>query len=249
MGPVGNRLGINQDCKMSPKNEEAPALVGKNDAPSHENTWNKLTTNKEIKSGEVLDVYKEWAAHYQQDMDKVNPKKSEHVARYLYEMLLAEGKNPSEVTVLDVAAGTGHVGVELAKLGFRHITATDYCQEMLDVAKQKGVYKEMICCKFGTTIPSMLKARKFDCVVMHGGFAAGHLPLSSLHTMSRLCKKGGFMINSMSLQYTYYVDEYADIHSYVQELADAKVWRVEFTRVLENCMSDRHALVHGFRVL
>ena len=31
---------------------------------------------------------------------------SEHVARFLYEMLVGEGRDPSEVTILDVAAGT-----------------------------------------------------------------------------------------------------------------------------------------------
>ena len=43
---------------------------------------------------------------------------------------------------------------------------------------------------------------------------------SSLHTMSRLCKKGGFLINSMSLQYTYFVEEYENIHEYVAELQE-----------------------------
>ena len=42
----------------------------------------------------------------------------------------------------------------------------------------------------------------------------------SLHTMSRLCKKGGFVINSMSLQYTYFVEEYENIHEYVAELQE-----------------------------
>ena len=38
--------------------------------------------------------------------------------------------------------------------------------------------------------------------------------------MSRLCKKGGFVINSMSLQYTYFVEEYENIHEYVAELQE-----------------------------
>jgi len=40
-----------------------------------------------------------------------------------------------------------------------------------------------------------------------------------------------------------------DIHNYVQELSDSGVWKIEFTKVLENCMADRHALVHAFRPL
>jgi len=154
-------------------------------------------------------------------------------------------RSPNDCAILC----TGYVGVELEKFGFRHITATDYCQQMLDRAKEKGVYKEMICCKFGNTVPKLLKARKFDCVLMHGGFAAGHLPLPSLHTMARLCKKGGIVINSMSLQYTHFVEEYSDIHEYVKELEEEGIWKVEFVKVLENIMSDRHALVHALRIL
>jgi len=212
-------------------------------------TWNALVYNKGIKSDEVLDVYKTWATSYQSDMDTVNPKKSEHVAQFAHELVVADRKNPAELTVLDCAAGTGSVGVELVKYGFKNITATDYCQEMLDKAKERGCYKEFVCCKFGTATPKVLYPRKFDVVVMHGGFAAGHIPLSSLHTMARLCKKGGIVINSMSLQYSHFVEEYMDIHPYIQELAETGVWKVEFTRVLDNCMADRHALVHGFRVL
>jgi ubiquinone/menaquinone biosynthesis C-methylase UbiE len=215
----------------------------------HKKTWDALVYSKNIKSDEVLNVYKTWATAYQSDMDKVNPKKTEHVAQFAHELVKGDRKNPAELTVLDVAAGTGSVGVELVKYGFKNITATDYCQEMLDAAKEKGCYTEFVCCKFGTVIPKVLYPRKFDVVIMHGGFAAGHIPLSSLHTMARLCKKGGIVINSMSLQYTHFVEEYMDIHSYVQELVESGIWEVEFTRVLDNCMADRHALVHGFRVL
>jgi len=151
--------------------------------------------------------------------------------------------------ILSQHAGTGTVGIYLAQYGFKKVTATDYCQEMLDKAKELGVYNEFVCTKFGTTTPKLLYPRKFDVVVMHGGFAAGHIPLSSLHTMARLCKKGGIVINSMSLQYTHFVEEYMDIHNYVQELSDSGVWKIEFTKVLENCMADRHALVHAFRPL
>jgi len=231
------------------ENEKNLIHASNKDNQEHKKVWNTLVYSKDINSDQVLDVYKTWASSYHDDMDKVNPKKSEHVAQFAYELVKAAGKKPEEVTVLDVAAGTGTVGIYLAQYGFKNVTATDYCQEMLDKAKELGVYNEFVCTKFGTTTPKLLYPRKFDVVVMHGGFAAGHIPLSSLHTMARLCKKGGIVINSMSLQYTHFVEEYMDIHNYVQELSDSGVWKIEFTKVLENCMADRHALVHAFRPL
>ena len=43
-----------------------------------------------------------------------------------------------------------------------------------------GCYVDYICAPFGNTIPDGMQARSFDCVIMLGGFAAGHLPLSRL---------------------------------------------------------------------
>lgn len=42
---------------------------------------------------------------------KVNPKKSEHVAKFHEMVVLAVGRNLVDVTVLDIAAGTGTVGI------------------------------------------------------------------------------------------------------------------------------------------
>ena len=117
------------------------------------------------------------------------------MAVFLKELCEGAALNVATVRILDVAAGTGLVGVELAKLGFKNIDALDYSQEMLDLAKEKGpirqnyktkyhnvllpgCYQNYICAPFGNTIPDGMKARSYDCVIMLGGFAAGHLPLS-----------------------------------------------------------------------
>ena len=60
------------------------------------------------------------------------------MAIYLKELCEGAGLNVATVSILDVAAGTGLVGVELVKVGFKNIVALDYSQEMLDLAKEKG---------------------------------------------------------------------------------------------------------------
>merc|ERR1712025_1089870 len=152
------------------------------------------------------------------------------------------------VRVLDVAAGTGLVGVELAKVGFKHVVALDYSQEMLDKAKEKGVYEDFICASIENVIPPPLKPRSYDCVVMLGGFAAGHLPLSSLYTMARICKKNGILINSMTLQYSEFVDEYLFINEYIKELEEDRVWNLKFKKVLDNYIKGKQGLVHAMQV-
>merc|ERR1719427_739031 len=149
-----------------------------------------------------------------------------------------------DLTILDVAAGTGLVGEELKKVGFNvdKVTALDLCPDMLDVAGKKGVYGKLIQSPFGTTMPNGITARSYDCVIMCGGFAAGHVPLASLHTMARICKKGGFLINSMTKQYADFVDQY------MEELEEEGTWKIMFRRILDQYTKGNQGLVHGMRV-
>merc|ERR1719369_248471 len=119
---------------------------------------------------------------------------------------------------------------------------------MLEVAKKKKVYGKLIQSPFGTTIPAGLKPRSYDCVIMCGGFAAGHVPLASLHTMARLCKEGGFLINSMTKQYSEFVEEYKNIDRYVEELEEEGPWEIMFRRILQNYTKGNQGLVHAMRI-
>ena len=102
------------------------------------------------------------------------------MADYLLELVEQAGMNKKDLTILDVAAGTGLVGEELKKVGFTvdKVTALDMCPDMLEVSRKKGVYGHLIQSPFGTTLPYGVKARSYDCVIMCGGFAAGHVPLA-----------------------------------------------------------------------
>merc|ERR1719290_881115 len=156
-----------------------------------------------------------------------------------------------QLTILDVAAGTGLLGEELKKAGFKvdNVTALDFSPEMLEVSRKKGVYGKLVESAFNTTIPEGLKARSYDCVIMCGGFAAGHVPLTSLHTMARLCKKGGIVANSMTLQYSHFVEEYKCIDQYVEELAEAGIWKIVHRKIDNNYIKGKQGLIHAMRPL
>jgi len=215
-----------------------------------EEIWKEMVYNKDITNEKVIDAYKVWAEAYDKDFAIVHPNRAEHMAVYLDELVTQFGMKKENLKILDVAAGTGLVGEELKKKGFniKNITALDLCPDMLNVAKKKNVYGRLVQAPFGSTMPKGMTARSFDCVIMCGGFAAGHIPLSSLHTMARLCKEGGFIINSMTKQYADFVEEYKNIDKYVEELEDEGTWQIMFRRILSNYTKNNQGLVHGMRI-
>merc|ERR1712012_656748 len=175
---------------------------------SQEQTWKSLVYNTNITPDQVHTFYKTWAETYEEDMNKLQFHSAGLLADMLTDALSRGGKNDvSKLRVLDVACGTGTVGDALARRGYRSVAGLDFSREMLDRAQEKTyekrpVYNEMIESAFGTEVPRQLLGRTFDCVVMMGGFAAGHIPLASFSTMARLCKPGGIVINMMTQKYT-----------------------------------------------
>ncbi|XP_059153699.1 methyltransferase-like protein 27 [Physella acuta] len=97
--------------------------------------------------------------------------------------------------VLDVAAGTGLVGEELHKHGFKNIHALDGASQMLETCKQKGVYSDFIQCILleGKQMP--IANATYDVVAMSGATIENHLPPSSMQEFVRVIKPGGYFIN------------------------------------------------------
>lgn len=97
--------------------------------------------------------------------------------------------------VLDAGAGTGAVGVMLAKLGFSHITAIDLSPGMLEVANSKGVYESVQREVLGETLD--FKDNKFDATICVGTLTIGHAPPSSFDEFLRVTKTGGLIVFGM----------------------------------------------------
>jgi len=209
--------------------------------------------NPSITTDQVKKIYQGWAETYEEDNKKLKAKGpgADYVVDCLTYALSKGGNtwnNIAKVSVLDVACGTGAIGEALQRRGFQTVTGLDFSMEMLDIAKEKGCYKELIESAFGAEVPSQLEGRKFDAVMMKGGFAAGHLPLASLATMAKLCKPGGVVINSMTKDYIQIVPEYRNIEEYILRLEREGVWTVEEKREVANYMAGKTGLIHVLRV-
>jgi len=121
---------------------------------------------------------------------------------------LVPAEQRASYRILDVGAGTGRVGEQASKLGFKNMEALgiqqmcqnwssllnpEPCEAMLDIAKEKGFYVKHHCRYFGNEEENKLKDvddETFDCLVIAGSFVIGHLGVDSVIEAARLIKKG-----------------------------------------------------------
>lgn len=207
-----------------------------------------LTDTTNIVPTAVVKFYESWAHTYDSDMNQLESEDASCLTSSLTSWLALDGQHIGDVTVLDVAAGTGLVGENLYKDGYRHITALDISKEMLEKAENKGVYENLILSEFGQVLENV-PTRSFNAVVMRGGFAAGHLPLASLRQMAGCCKQGGIVINCMVLEFAQTVEEYKDIDEYVEDLDKEGVWKLLERKVVEEYCRNKTGLMHCLKVL
>ena len=86
--------------------------------------------------------------------------------------------------MLDAGAGTGITGEILALLGYRDLTGIDISRNMLELARKKGVYKDLRQMALGGELDFPSDA--FSAIVATGVFAAGHAPPESFDDLQRV---------------------------------------------------------------
>merc|ERR1711915_791996 len=94
--------------------------------PETEKTWKSLVYNVNISSSDVQQFYNSWAVQYDQDQVKLRTG-ADHLAEALVEALEQSELNKHEVSILDVACGTGLVADSLIKKGFKNHWAGLLC--------------------------------------------------------------------------------------------------------------------------
>src|ERR687896_7927 len=73
--------------------------------------------------------------------------------------------------------------------------AVDVSRDMLEYAREKGVYRELRQMELGGRLD--LPSDAFAAVVAAGVFAAGHAPPESFEDLIRVTKPGGYLIFSV----------------------------------------------------
>ena len=166
-----SRIPPNVDDKSARLLERAYALSG--DADTHE-------------------LYRDWAETY----DKTMLDGLGYLSPRLISQLLADHVSDKTVPVLDVGAGTGLAGQELAASGFTSIDAVDYSADMLAVAARRAIYKNLT--EADLTKPLDIADATYGAAVCTGTFTHGHVGPSCLAELFRIIAPGGLFAFSIN---------------------------------------------------
>ncbi|MBC6441416.1 MAG: class I SAM-dependent methyltransferase [Rhodospirillales bacterium] len=108
--------------------------------------------------------------------------------------LLIERVRPllaDEAAIMDAGAGTGAVGLAARQAGFTTLDAMDLSLEMLEIAREHGVYRNIRAGMLGEALD--YGTDSYDAVLSAGVFTPGHAPPGSFDELCRIVKPGGYI--------------------------------------------------------
>lgn len=139
-------------------------------------------------SGSSLDIYEDWAPTYEDNLQRDYG----YIAPRIAADALAAHCGDRDGRILDLGCGTGLVGQELNARGFRHIDGLDISPAMLEQARRKGIYGELL--QRDMTAAIDLGGRRYDAAIGVGCFGGGHLGPQHLAGIIGCVQPGGLLI-------------------------------------------------------
>ncbi|MDA9030420.1 class I SAM-dependent methyltransferase [Candidatus Pseudothioglobus singularis] len=177
--------------------------------------YDSLDLSESKNKKKLLDIYQKWAALYDKDNDDELGTVSQPNSVQIFQRYV---KDKSKY-IIDVGCGTGLVGLQLKKLGYKNFDGVDLSQEMIDIAIDRG-YTSLFLGNLNETLP--IESDQYEAAICVGVFTHGHVGPGRLEELIRIVKPGGiicFTVNE-DVYESYGFDE--AIKS--QELAG--VWKV-----------------------
>jgi predicted TPR repeat methyltransferase len=147
-----------------------------------------------LKKDEAKPLYRDWALTYDNDLVEslgyVGPVCVADIAHSFCADVSAH--------ILDVGCGTGLVALRLSQLGYQRIDGLDFSKEMLEVARSKNIYADLINADLTKTLS--IKTAVYDLVVSCGTFTHSHVGPEAFDEILRIIRPGGIACVSINAE-------------------------------------------------
>ena len=148
---------------------------------------NKIPIYKLKTTDEVMKYYDEWGVKNKYDQDMIDweysgPKETVEVFK--------KYAKDKDIKIYDAGCGTGLVGMELKKFGFKYYDGADLSQKLLDLVP-KNLYQNLSKVDLNKNI--QIKDNNYDAVMCVGTFTYGHVKPHALDEFIRITKNKGLI--------------------------------------------------------
>ncbi|MFT5504815.1 MAG: putative TPR repeat methyltransferase [Gammaproteobacteria bacterium] len=135
---------------------------------------------------DMVEFYRKWAEDYDhQMMVELEYESPTRIAE-----MLSQFQNKS-ASVLDIGCGTGLTGLSLHNLGFECIDGIDLSPDMIGVAGQRGIYRDLMVGDLN--LPLDIDDVCYDAIISSGTFTHGHVGSDPIDEVLRVLKPGGMI--------------------------------------------------------
>lgn len=162
------------------------------------------------------DIYDDWSDNYDSHLLEEFGYISPEVAA----QTLSDEIEASDVAIIDYGCGTGLVGQSLNQQGFLTIDGIDISAGMLEQARAKQVYRNLVCGDLTTRIE--LDDAIYDAATCIGSMGAGHVGTQHLPELLRPLKAEGLFI--IILNGAYYIS--GGFEQAFRQLESDGSWRI-----------------------
>jgi ubiquinone/menaquinone biosynthesis C-methylase UbiE len=177
--------------------------------------YDSLDLSESENEEKLLDVYQKWATLYDKDNDDELGTVSQSNSVQIFQRYVKDKTK----NIIDVGCGTGLVGLQLKKLGYKNFDGIDISKEMIDIAIDRG-YESLLLGNLNESLP--VESNKYEAAICVGVFTHGHVGPSRLKELARVVKPEGIICFTVNED----VYESYGFDDAIKSLEVGSVWKV-----------------------